>query len=59
MRSRFLKCFIGKPDIYGRLVLARRIFQATLERMVPPEELGMQLTRPTHLQIRSLAWMTP
>ncbi len=59
VRSRFLEFFIEEPDIDGRLVLAHSIFQATLERMVPQEDLRAQLTRPTDLQICRLAWMTP
>lgn len=59
VRSRFLEFFIEEPDIDGRLVLARAIFQATLERMVPQEDLRAKLTRPTDLQIVRLAWMTP
>ncbi|MCU4119939.1 hypothetical protein [Variovorax sp. N23] len=59
VRSRFLEFFIEEPDIDGRLVLAHSIFQATLERMVPQEDLRAQLTRPTDLQICRLAWKTP
>ena len=59
VRSRFLEFFIEEPDIDGRLVLAHSIFQATLERMVPEEELRTKWARPTDLQICRLAWMTP
>ncbi len=59
VRSRFLEFFIEEPDIDGRLVLANSIFQATLKRLVPEEDLRAKLTRPTDLQIVRLAWMTP
>ncbi|MDN8612404.1 AAA family ATPase [Variovorax ginsengisoli] len=59
VRSRFLEFFIKEPDIDGRLVLAHSIFQATLNRMVPSEEVRATFARPTDLQICRLAWMTP
>ena len=59
VRSRFLEFFIEEPDIDGRLVLAQSIFQSTLERMVPSEEVRATIARPTDLQICRLAWMTP
>ena len=59
VRSRFLEFFIEEPDIDGRLVLAHSIFQATLKRMVPSEEVRATFARPTDLQICRLAWMTP
>ncbi len=59
VRSRFLEFFIEEPDIDGRLVLANSIFQSTLERMVPSEEVRATFARPTDLQICLLAWMTP
>jgi ATP-dependent Lon protease len=59
VRSRFLEFFIEAPDIDGRLVLANSIFQATLERMVPREEVRKTFATPTDLQICRLAWMTP
>ncbi|CAN7768561.1 AAA family ATPase [Variovorax sp. LjRoot84] len=59
VRSRFLEFFIEEPDVDVRLVLAHSIFQATLERMVPREEVRATFARPTDLQICRLAWMTP
>jgi len=59
VRSRFLEFFIEAPDIDGRLVLANSIFLATLERMVPREEVRVTFARPTDVQICRLAWMTP
>ncbi|MDM0084695.1 AAA family ATPase [Variovorax sp. J31P179] len=59
VRSRFLEFFIEEPDIDGRLVLAHSIFQATLHRLVPTEEVRATFARPTDLQICCLAWMTP
>jgi ATP-dependent Lon protease len=59
VRSRFLEFFIDEPDIDGRLVLAHSIFEATLKRLVPLDEVRAAIARPTDLQICRLAWMTP
>jgi ATP-dependent Lon protease len=59
VRSRFLEFFIDEPDIDGRLALVHSIFEATLKRLVPVEEVRAAIARPTDLQICRLAWMTP
>ena len=59
IRSRFTEFTIEAPDIDGRLVLAKSIYGATLDRLVPAKRMRSRFKAPTNLQICRLAWLTP